>query len=285
MKQSMVVGEGVTWTREARKAWRESMKRRECSEAAMRVSVRPEDAKRMGFASLPAIADALGVPSSRLRCWYNRHAKDRVKIHWMELTGNCRLYQAREMKLAYRAWERAGKAAVSASAAPAWVTTEEAARMLGYSSASAARHALHRRFVRSRRVRAGGNGSALMWYRVEVDELAEKRRKEKADAVPEGYVHVREVMKIFCRARASYTRWMNMGLLRGVLLRREVNGIFQEYLYVKVDDLLKVASMKLDKLISGVSELRGVLRRFDELKSASGEGAKRPRKTKVKKGS
>lgn len=284
MSPKMVSGEGVKWTVEARRAWRESQKRRETSVDAMRVSVPPEDAKRRGFASVQRIAADLGVSNKRLADWYSHCARDKAKIHWMELKGNVKLYRASEMKRAYRAWER--RYAFSERVrGDEWVTTAEAARMLGYASPAAARFSLHRRFVKSCLGRSGKTRvHALYWCRREVAAYAAERKHMLTDEVPAGYVWVRTLLKGLCSNRGTYNHWMNMGLLRGVLLKRMVNGTVQDCLYVCVDDLLKVAGMKLDMLLSRVDELREFLRRFGELKLASGEAVKSPQKTKVKKG-
>ena len=188
------------------------------------------------------------------------------------------------MKRAFRAWERR-YAFSERIRGDEWVTTAEAARMLGFASPAAARFSLHRRFVKSCLGRSGKTRvHALYWCRREVEAYAAEREHMLTDDVPAGYVWVRDLMKGLSSSRASYDRWMRAGLLRGVVLKRKVNGVLQDCLYVCLDDVLRVAGMKLEKLLSGIAELQEFLRRFGELRFASGEAVKTPRKNKVKKG-
>ncbi len=276
---------GVKWTPEARRAWKESERRRAVSAEAMRVAVRQEDAKRRGFASMAAIAGDLGISVARLRRWYNVYGKDELPIHWMEFTGAIKLYRAVEIKRFYRAWERKRDVASSVRCAREWVSTAEAARLLGYSSPAAARFMLHRRFVQSRKGLAGTRGvEALYWRRSEVEALSCKRREIMEDAVPAGYVPVSDLLKTLCSSRASYNRWIRAGLLDGVLLLRRENGVAQNRLYVRLSDALKVAGMKLRKLVSGLTELQDFLRRYEQLKAAQVAPKKAFKKPRGRKG-
>lgn len=109
------------------------------------------------------------------------------------------------------------------AAPPGWISTDEAAVMLGCGSA-AARKWLHEHNEKFMQVKKPGRMVVLYWRRARVEQYA-STRAPRVDEMSADYIGADAAMALLKVARSSLHRFVKLGLLEATRVRMPSRGV------------------------------------------------------------